>query len=258
MDADGGRPMPLIDHPSGDYRFLPGIAPYSCGVVSKPGYEVAHVTLHHPVPYAQGFEVIETHLAAEDRPKAALCGIELRSPSPFSFRGFGEFNAEYARILEGWGLFVEGVNPVARTNVAPAVAPPPEPVLYGFSYSRPCDPSLPPTFVVAGAGELPEGVLEAEGIFRSGDTSPGGIAAKARFVMDLMENRLRGLGGDWSDVTAIDVYTIHPIEPLLSQIVLGRAGAAATHGVRWFYSRPPIVGIEYEMDLRGVRTELRH
>jgi hypothetical protein len=249
--------MPVIDHPSGDYRFLPGIAPYSCGVVSKSGFEIAHVTLHRPVPYAQGFQVIEAHLAAEGRPKAALCGIELRSPDAYSFQGFGEFNAEYARILEGWGLFAKGMNPVARTNVAPAVDPPAEPVLYGFSYSRPCDPSLPPTFVVAGAGELPEGVLEPEGIFRAGDTSPEGIAAKARFVMDLMENRLRGLGGDWPDVTAIDVYTIHPIEPLLAEIIPGRAGIAATHGVRWFYSRPPIVGIEYEMDLRGVRTELR-
>jgi hypothetical protein len=249
--------MPLLDHPLGDYRCLPGIAPYSCGVVSKPGFEIAHVTLHHPVPYARGFEVVETHLAAQGRPKAALCGIELRSPVPFSFRGFSEFNVEYARILEAWGLFVDGVNPVARTNVAPAVAPPAEPVLYGFSYSRPCDPSLPPTFVVAGAGELPEGVLEAEGIVRARDTSPGGIAVKARFVMDLMENRLRGLGADWSGVTAIDIYTIHSIEPMLSGIILARAGAAATHGIRWFYSRPPIVGIEYEMDLRGVRTELR-
>jgi hypothetical protein len=147
--------MPLMDHPSGDYGFLPGIAPYSCGVASKPGFEIAHVTLHRPVSYAQGFQVIETHLADEGRPKAALCGIELRSPAPFSFQGFGEFNAEYARILEGWGLLVEGVNPVARTNVAPAVAPPTEPVLYGLSYSRPCDPSLPPTLVVAGAGNCP-------------------------------------------------------------------------------------------------------
>jgi hypothetical protein len=249
--------MPLIDHPSGAYRFLPGIAPYSCGVVSAPGYEIAHVTLHRPIPYAQGFDVIERHLGAERRPKAALCGIELRSPAPFSFQGFAEFNAGYTQILEGWGLVVGDVNPVARTNVAPAVEPPPEPVLYGFSYSRPCDPSLPPTFVVAGAGELPEGVLEAGGIFRAGDTSPEGIAAKAQFVMDLMENRLRGLGGDWPDVTAIEIYTIHPVEPLLPEIILGRAGATATHGIRWFYSRPPIVGIEYEMDMRGVRTELR-
>jgi hypothetical protein len=75
--------------------------------------------------------------------------------------------------------------------------------------------------------------------------------------MDLMERRLRGLGGDWPDLTAIDIYTVHPIGRLLPGVILGRAGTSGAHGVRWFYSRPPIVGIEYEMDLRGVRTELR-
>jgi hypothetical protein len=29
--------MTLTDHSRGDYRFLPGIAPYSCEVVSAPG-----------------------------------------------------------------------------------------------------------------------------------------------------------------------------------------------------------------------------
>jgi hypothetical protein len=249
--------MPLTEHPLGDYRFLPGIAPYSCGVVSAPGFEIAHVTLHQPAHYRRGFEVIEQHLASEQRPKAALCGIELRSPRPSSFEGFAEFNAGYARILEGWSLFVEGVNPVARTNVAPEVDPPGEPMLYGFSYSRPCDPSLPPTFVVAGAGELPEGVLAVEGIVHAGDTSPEGIAAKAEFVMGLMERRLLGLDLGWPQVTAIDIYTIHPLDRLLPQVILGRAGPAATHGVRWFFSRPPIEGIEFEMDLRGVRIEVR-
>jgi hypothetical protein len=249
--------MPLTDHPLGDYRFLPGIAPYSCGVVSAPGFEIAHATLHRPVPYRDGFDRIERHLAAEGRPRVALCGVELRSPRPFSFEGFAEFNAGYARILEGWGLFVDGVNPVARTNVAPEVDPPGEPVLYGFSYSRPCDPSLPASFVVAGAGELPEGVLDGGEIVRAGDTSPEGIAAKVAFVMGLMEDRLRGLGAGWPEVTAIDIYTIHPIDRLLPQAVLGRVGEASTHGVRWFFSRPPIEGIEYEMDVRGVRAELR-
>ncbi len=248
--------MAMTDHPGG-YRFLPGIAPYSCGVVSAPGFEIAHVTFHRPAPYLRGFEVIERHLESEGRPRAALCAIELRSPLPFTFEGFAAFNAGYARILESWGLFVGGVNPVARTNVAPGVDPPAEPVLYGFSYARPCVPTLPPTFVVAGAGELPEGVLDPGGIVCFGDTTAEGIAAKARFVLDLMEQRLRGLGGDWSAVTAIDVYTIHPIERVLPEIVLPRAGSAAAHGVRWFFSRPPIVGIEYEMDLRGVRSELR-
>jgi hypothetical protein len=209
------------------------------------------------LPYRRGFDRIERHLGAEERPRSALCGIELRSPRPFTFDGFAGFNASYARILEGWGLYVEGVNPVARTNIAPEVDPPPEPVLYGFSYSRPSDPSLPPTFVVAGAGELPEGVLSPQAIVRAGETSPEGIAAKSAFVMDLMEHRLRGLGGDWSAVTAIDVYTVHPIDRLLSEVILRRVGPAAVHGVRWFYSRPPIEGIEFEMDVRGVRAEVR-
>mgnify|MGYP001616096935 CR=1 FL=1 len=30
---------------------------------------------------------------------------------------------------------------------------------------------------------------------------------------------------------------------------------AARHGVRWHLSRPPIVEVEYEMDVRGVRME---
>ncbi|HTI50029.1 MAG TPA: hypothetical protein VL475_03720 [Planctomycetaceae bacterium] len=249
--------MPLIDHPQGNYRFLPGIAPYSCGVVSSPGFEIVHVTLHHPVPYRRGFDRIEQHLVQACRPKTALCGIELRSPRPFSFPGFAAFNASYAKTLEGWGLFVEGVNPVARTNVAPEIDPPSEPVLYGFSYSRPAGPYGTPTFVVAGAGELPEGVLSSEGIVAAGDTSPEGIAVKARFVMDLMEARLEGLGGAWPLVTAVDIYTVHPIHQLLPGTILGRMGPANVHGLRWYYTRPPITGIEYEMDLRGVRTELR-
>jgi hypothetical protein len=44
---------------------------------------------------------------------------------------------------------------------------------------------------------------------------------------------------------------------LLPETILGRVGPAAVHGVRWYYSRPPIEGIEFEMDVRGVGTEIR-
>jgi hypothetical protein len=249
--------MPLLDHPTGNYRFLPGIAPYSCGVISSPGFEIVHAILHSPVPYRDGFGVIERHLTAEGRPKPALCAVELRSPRPFSFDGFARFNEGYSRILEGWGLFVADANPVARTNVAPAVGAPGEPSLYGFSYTRPSTDSDPPTFVVAGAGELPEGVLSPEAIVRNGETSDDAIAEKATFVMGLMQRRLNGLGTDWAQVTAIDIYTMHPIDRLLPEVILGQVGRASVHGVRWFYSRPPIVGIEFEMDVRGVRTDIR-
>lgn len=249
--------MPLIDHPTGGYRFLAGIAPYSRGVASSPGHEIVHAVIRRPVPHLQGFDLVERHLDSEGRPRAALCGVELRCPSPYSFEGFAEFNAGYAKILEGWGLFVDGVNPVARTNVAPELTPPAEPTLHGFSYTRPCDAGRPPTFVVAGAGELPEGVLRPEAIVRAGDDSAEAIGAKALFVMRLMEERLVDLGAGWPDVTDINIYTVHPIDRLLPGVVLNRAGPAAAHGARWTYSRPPIVGIEYEMDLRGVRAEIR-
>ena len=249
--------MGLVAHPTGNYLFLPGIAPYSCGVVAAPGYEVVHVRLRQPIPYRLGFDRIRQFLKTADRPVTTLCSIELRSPSPFTFSGFAAFNAEYARILEDWGLFVDGVNPVARTNVAPEVTPPSEPSLHGFSFTRATRDPWTPTFVVAGAGELPEGVLAAEAIVARGDISATGLAVKARFVMDLMENRLRGLGADWPLVTDIDVYTIHPFDRLLTDLLLTRMRPADGNGIQWHYTRPPIQEIEFEMDLRGIQTELR-
>jgi hypothetical protein len=72
-----------------------------------------------------------------------------------------------------------------------------------------------------------------------------------------MGSRLNGLGADWPGVTTVDGYTVHAMERILSDVILKRIGSAGVLGVRWFFSRPPIVGIEYEMDLRGVRAECR-
>jgi hypothetical protein len=91
--------MTRLIHPSGDYSFVPGIAPYSCGVVSNPGFEIVHVTLPKMVSWRSGFQVIESFLTAEQRPKAALCAVSLRSPQPFTFEGFAKFNADYAAVL---------------------------------------------------------------------------------------------------------------------------------------------------------------
>jgi hypothetical protein len=243
----------MRDVPNGQYRFLPGIAPYSSGVVAMPGHEVVHVTLRAPIPWRDGFALIDRHLRDERRARAALCAIALRSPKPFTFEGFAEFNAGYHALLEAWGLLVDGANPIARTNVAPLVAAPAEPSLYAFAYTMP-QATRRPTFVVAGSGEVVE--LAAERIVRRGETSPDAIREKAAFVMSVMQSRLRGLGADWGDVTTIDVYTPHPIEPFVRDVLLGVAGPAAIHGVRWYPSHPPIVGLEYEMDMRGVARDV--
>ena len=250
--------MRLIDNSQGNYRFLTGIAPYSSGVVAMPGYEVIYAVLQHPLPYRQGFELIDQHLANLHRPRQALCAIALRSPSPFTFAGFNEFNAGYQQLLIDWALLVEGENPIARTNVAPEVAPPAEPSLYAFAYTVPGDnPAASPTFVVAGAGELYEGNLKAEAIVRAGETSTEAMREKAAHVMGIMGARLQGLQVGWPAVTAVDIYTVHALQSFLAPEILERMGPSAIHGVHWYYSRPPIAGLEFEMDMRGVRQEIR-
>jgi hypothetical protein len=77
-----------------------------------------------------------------------------------SHEEFSEFTRGYLDILDEWGLPVDGVNLVARTNVAPEVEPPGEAALNAFSYTVPQENNnLPPTFIIADAGELKEGIL---------------------------------------------------------------------------------------------------
>jgi len=250
----------LVSNPKGNYSFLKGIAPYSAGAVAASGFEVVHARFLQPLPLRAGFDAVEAHLAKRNRPKQALCGMELRSPKPFTFTGFNQFNAGYVDVLKKWDILLDngGLNPVARTNIAPAVAPPAEPSLYGFSYTVPTAPTTRKTFIVAGAGELPEGSLDPHDVVRRGETSAAAIREKARFVMGLMEGRLQGLGVSWSAVTVTEIYTVYDIRPFLEAEILDRMGpaGAAAHGLTWHYSRPPIESIEYEMDLRGCVSEL--
>jgi len=245
----------LIENKRGSYFFLKGIAPYSAGVVSKTDFEIVHVRFSRYIPLRAGFDAVEAHLKSVGRPLWAMCSMELRSPKPFSFTGFNPFNTGYIDVLKKWDIFVDGVNPVARTNIAPEVNPPGEPSLYGFAYTVPSKAKRK-TFVVAGAGELPEGSLEPHDVVRRGESSASAIQEKAHFVMGLMEGRLRGLSVGWSDVTVSDIYTVHDIRPFLEQELLKRLEEGGAHGLTWHYSRPPIVSIEYEMDLRGCVTEL--
>jgi hypothetical protein len=56
-------------------------------------------------------------------------------------------------------------------------------------------------------------------------------------------------------VTAVNIYTVHALERILPNVILKKIGSAGALGVCWFFSRPPINGIEFEMDLRGIRNE---
>ena len=69
------------------------------------------------------------------------------------------------------------------------------------------------------------------------------------------KRRVLGLGVEWDEATAVDVYTIHDIAPFLASMILPRTGGGR-HGIAWHYTRPPIAGIEYEMDVRGCNREI--
>jgi hypothetical protein len=187
------------------------------------------------------------------RPLTSFCACELRSPAPFTEDGFRAFNEIYTGTLQRWSIFDGTTNPVARSNVCPAADPPAEPSLFAFSYTEPAANS-PPSFVVAGSGEAPEGHANyRDHIVRLGDTSAPALREKARFVLGEMERRMGLLGFKWSETTAVQVYTVHDLHPFLEDEIVRRG--AARGGLTWQYCRPPVVGLEYEMDCRGLEFE---
>ena len=237
----------------GGYRFVPGPFQYSGGVAAEPGYRIVRVRFANPAPLEAGFKAIEQFIGAAGRPMTAFCACELRSPAPFTEDGFRAFNKIYVGTLTRWGLFDGTTNPVARSNVCPAIDPPPEPSFHAFSFTETATDRAP-SFVVAGSGEAPEGPGSYnERIIRLGDTSVDGLREKAHDVAGEMERRMRVLGVGWRDTTATQVYCVHDIHPLLADELVRRG--AARHGLTWHFCRPPVVGLEYEMDCRGVGIE---
>jgi hypothetical protein len=236
---------------AGGYRYIPSVFQYSAGIAALEGFEVERVRLHTPLPLAEAFAFVERHLAALGRPTEAFAACELRSPAPFTDVGFTAFNRVYVQTLERWGIYRDGVNPVARTNVCPLYDRPAEPVMFAFSYAVPArGGSARRSFVIAGGGEAAEG----EGPYRDrtvrhGETHPEALREKVEFVLGAMEGRLAALGLSWADAVHAQVYTVFDIGHLLGPC-FGPRGALGP-GVVWHYARPPVVGLDFEMDVLG-------
>jgi hypothetical protein len=238
----------------GGYRYIEGVFQYSGGVAAEAGFEIVRARLHRPLPLAAGFAAVEAHLAGIGRPMPSFCACELRSPAPFTEQGFVEFNRQYVQTLDKWGLYKNGVNPVARTNVCPEFDKPAEPALYAFSYTVPTQATRG-SFITAGGGEAKDGPGDYQDrIVRFGDTSVAGLRQKMRVVMVEMEFRLAALGFGWSDAISTQAYTVHDIGSLVNEEIVQKG--AANGGLVWHYSRPPVVNIEYEMDVHGAAREI--
>ncbi len=245
--------MATADFEAGGYRYIPAVFQYSGGVAAMPGYAIRRLRFRDPVPLAEGFRRAEQLMGEAGRPPTAFCACELRSPAPFSEDGFRAFNQVYVVTLERWGIFREGDNPVARSNVCPAIDPPAEPSLYAFSFTV-AEDAAAPSFVIAGSGEAQEGRGSyRERTVRRGETSPDAMRDKARFVLGEMERRMALLGFAWRDTTAAQVYTVHDLQPFLGDEIVARG--AGRSGLTWHLCRPPVAGLEYERDCRAVARE---
>jgi len=223
----------------GDYRFLVATGrPFSSGVVADPGFDLVHAVFFRPVPLDEGLEAARRHVEAAGRPVAALAAFELRIPEPLTQEGFAAFNAPYVERMRALGLTSDGEWVTARTNVAPTTGGVSEPSLYAFTYTVPGRSRSAPAFRLSGATE---------------PSRSGSAADRLRSIVEELDPRLAELGVSWADSTAINVYGVTGAP---AADVADAFGAAALHGISWFPSRPPLVEFDFEIDARGVGTEL--
>ena len=113
----------------------------------------------------------------------------------------------------------------------------------------------PADFHIAGSGEAPEGKGNYQDhIIRRGDTSPGGLREKARYVLGEMERRMTalgfGLGAGHRDAA------LHGARRASDPRRRDRPARRAPGGLTWHFARPPVVGLDFEMDVRGVAREI--
>ena len=240
----------------GGFRYIEAVFQYSGGVAAEAGYEIERARFSRALPLSDAYAAVESHLKALGRPTTAFCACELRSPDPFTDQGFIDFNKVYVQTLARWGIYRDDTpNPVARTNVCPMYHKPREPVMYAFSYTVPQRDSARRSFIISGGGEARGGKgAYAERIVRLDDTSPEGMREKAAFVFAEMERRLELLGFAWQDAVSTQVYTVQNIGHLVGELMASKG--ACEGGLAWHYARPPVIGLEYEMDVRGAAREI--
>jgi hypothetical protein len=191
-------------------------------------------------PLEEGFRLVEETLKAAGRPLAALCAMELRIPGPLTREGFDDFNVGYVAQHDRWGLRVEGRLPAARTNVAPEIDPPAQPILHAYCHTVEAAGSRD-TFVISGAPEAPG--------------TKGGLSEFWTDIVKTLDERMSALGVSWADATDAQFYGTRADHEIFAEIRLPRFEDLTRMGLRWFFSRPPVEFLNLEIDVRGLANE---
>lgn len=236
----------------GGYRFLPGGQVFAGGAVALEGHEIVHAMLQPWLPLKEAYEFIERYLHGQGLGTSALCGMELRLPRQLSMDEFRAFNAPYVEQLIRWGLLVEGRNPISRTNVAPAIDPPESPSVHGFSFAAPAKSRGRVSFVMSGMTEIgPDGQIVAPA-----DVSEAGLRRKVAYVIEAVSRRLSELGVGFNQASHIEFYAAHGIDKIVAELLAPAIDVGSRQGLRWHIGRPPVQGVEVELEARSVAREV--
>jgi hypothetical protein len=175
----------------------------------------------------------------------------LRSAVQMSSADFTAFNQSYVEMLRANGFPAEPPFPLARSNVAMYIDPPAAHTLFAFTYTTAASGATSARdYLISGMPDSIKGPVRTR--VADGDPSPAGTEKKAAHVFDGLRERVRDLGGGWSDITGIQSYTaraIEPVQKLLSKYGLSHVGLQAHPAL------PPVLLSEFEADVRAVSVE---
>ena len=243
----------VVPVPHGGYAYLVGGAlPFSNGVIALDGHTLTRVHLRDALPLAEGLAFAANFLAGQGLSPASLAACELRSPAAMSWADFIAFNTHYVGLLRVNGFGAETAFPVGRSNMAPMFSPPTTNTLFAFTYAAAftgVGGTAGQDFLISGK---PESTDDPPGVVAAGNTSPAGMAAKARYVIAELQLRVEALGGSWADITGVQVYTIHSLDGVMDLV---RSSGLAGVGLTLFPAYPPVVGLDFEIDVRSVSFE---
>jgi hypothetical protein len=111
------------------------------------------------------------------------------------------------------------------------------------------------SFVLSGGGDARSGPEPySDRIIALGDQSHSGLSLKIEFVIKEMQRRLECLGFKWDDVACTQAYSVHNIGGLVESLLASQG--LMSHGLNWHFARPPVQGLDFEMDLRGAINQI--
>lgn len=244
----------MITNESGGYRYLPGSRFAAHGVAADAGMRIDRVIFERPQELSAGFGLVRTILEAEGRPLHALCGIELRMPRRLRFPAFRELNDRYLEQLDEWGVLVDGQSPFCRTNVAPRSSSLTGPAIGAFSFTYGAANGAR-DFLLSGAAEIPVDAPYPDGVVRRGDTSPAGMAEKARAVAEIIKQHMTSLELKWNASATVHVYSQYDVAFATMREALAQVGVVPQEGLIWHDADPPTDEIEIEIDVRQYSGE---